>query len=598
MNNLLRIILILLFSQACNVQKNTNTASNQIEKMTFTEVADQNVVLPPEWAFGILYGSYANQEQSIELINQIIQHDYPIDAFWTDSWIWDWQNKGKGPQKYIDFIGDTISFPNRKLFWTDFLQSHHIKSGMWVWDCIQQTGNESVYEDFAQKNYFKNTYINTDSWHNGSKTTIIGDRDEQMKGTWNGNIDFDNPEAVAYFKQKMKPFFDEGLDFIKLDRTDAIPVCKAMFEMTQEMGLETKGRGFILSHSGGVNQESFKNFPGKWTDDTRSTWSATDSNLNFSPWLPVVGLKENIAMYTDLNKHYYKIPFLANDMGGFALSTNQYLDEELYIRWLQFSMFVPLTTPFSQPENPSGNIPFLVSNRADAVFKKYAQQRAKLFPYIYSYAHRSRLEGINTIRPIEPYLYQYLFGNELLVVPVYESKAKEVEVFLPPESNWYNFDTGVKFKGGQTIVYPTSLDEIPVFAREGAIIPMRKYYSSIEKGNNEKLELHVFVGDNSQFVLIEDDGTSNAYLNGTYAQTLIIQHVNGRNINIQIHPIIGLFDGINPYRTWEIIIHGAESINHLKQNGKVLNYIKDGSLFKFEPVSLDTSKTLTFSFIY
>ncbi|WP_338359581.1 TIM-barrel domain-containing protein, partial [Yeosuana marina] len=140
------LVIILAFITSCkNEVKNAIPSTNLNIK-----IADSSVILPPSWAFGYIYGAYTNQEQSVALINNIIEHDYPIDAFWIDSWIWDWQNEGKGPDKYIDFVGDTISYPNRKEFWS-FMEEKNIKSGMWVWDCILKTGNEEAYEDFKSK---------------------------------------------------------------------------------------------------------------------------------------------------------------------------------------------------------------------------------------------------------------------------------------------------------------------------------------------------------------------------------------------------------------------------------------------------------------
>ncbi|MBN2820834.1 MAG: hypothetical protein JXP36_17805, partial [Bacteroidales bacterium] len=118
----------------------TNPKRGSIEPNHQAEVADTNLVLPPAWAFGIVYGAYTNQQQSIELIDEIIEHDYPIDAFWIDSWIWDWENQGQGPKKYMDFVADTISYPNRKEMW-DYMESKNIKAGMWMWDAIMKTGN-------------------------------------------------------------------------------------------------------------------------------------------------------------------------------------------------------------------------------------------------------------------------------------------------------------------------------------------------------------------------------------------------------------------------------------------------------------------------
>ena len=78
---------------------------------------DEHVILPPEWAFGVLYGGYTDQKQTIGRIQQIQDHDYPIDAYWIDSWFWSFDDEGEGPDKYLDFVADTIAYPNRKEMW-------------------------------------------------------------------------------------------------------------------------------------------------------------------------------------------------------------------------------------------------------------------------------------------------------------------------------------------------------------------------------------------------------------------------------------------------------------------------------------------------
>ena len=571
------ILTIWMFSGCSESLKNTEEVNSLIE------VADTNVVLPPAWAFGVLYGAYTNQEQSVELIDKIIEHDYPIDAFWIDSWFWDWQNQGLGPKKYIDFIADTVSYPNMKGMW-NYMQSKNIKAGMWMWDAIMKTGNEAAYDDFKSKGFFKSENIRTDGWHNGLRTTIIGDNSQKVSGTWCGDIDFENPEATAYFQQKVKHFFDDGVDFIKLDKTDAIPVCKAMFETTQKLGKETKGRGFILSHSGGVNSPEYKRYPAKWTDDTRSDWTVENPSHEFSPWLPKVAFKENLAMYTDTTRHFYKIPFMANDMGGFAVGLDGKVDEELYIRWLEFAHFVPLTTPFSQPENPTGNIPFNVSEQADSIFRFYSHLKMELFPYIYSYAHRARLDGVNIIRPTR--LYEYLFGDEILVAPVYEQGKRERNLFLPEGSRWTNYWTGITLEGGQPVSVEAPLDRIPIFVKEGAIIPKRAYARSIESGTNDLLTLEIFSGANGTFSLIEDDETSNDYLDGKYAVTNIEYLANPLETKIIIHPVEGNFTGMSDTRSWKFIIRGDNKIREIHHNGENIEFEINQASIQFELPSL------------
>ena len=217
-----------------------------------------------------------------------------------------------------------------------------------------------------------------------------------------------------------------------------------------------------------------------------------------------MAFEENIAMYTDTSKKTSLIPFLTNDLGGFDKGLTETLDEELYIRWLQFSMFCPVTEVFSQPENQSSNLAWLYSQRADTIFRYYSQLRMQLFPYIYSYAHKSRLTGNNIIGKIPGQLYEFMFGNEMLVAPVYEKGATSRKVFLP-EGSWINYWSGEELEGNKEHLVSAKIDQIPLFIRMGSVIPMRNYSHSIETGNNDTLTLDIYPDKVSSATLIEDD---------------------------------------------------------------------------------------------
>lgn len=552
------------------------SAQSSGNKLRGRTVADSNIILPPSWAFGVMYGGYTNQQETINRIAAIKKHNYPIDAYWIDSWFWSYGDKGIGPNRYIDFAADTVAYPSRKNMWK-YMQDNNIKGGFWIWDCILETGNEKAFNDFKQKGFFSSTYLNTNSWHNGSRSTAMFQNGKEQKGTMCGNIDFDNPKAVAYFKQKMKPFFEEGADFIKLDRTSKKSTCKAMFEMSQEFGKETKGRGFILSHTGGQETEEYKRYPTKWTDDTRSDWTIEKPLIEFSSWVPYVALKENIAMYTDPKNRTSEIPFLTNDLGGFDMGKTKQPEVELYIRWLQFSMLNPITEVFSQPENPTANLAWMYSAKADSIFRFYAHWRMQLFPYIYSYAHRTRIDGKQMMGKISGHLYQYMFGDELLAVPVYEKGTTKQKVFLPA-GTWINYWTGEQLQGNAEHTVAAPLHQIPLFVKQGAIIPMRKYASSIEKGNNNTLILHVYPGADGSFNLLEDDGTSNEYLDGIYASTIIEQKKNGKRTLLRIHSVKGSYKGMPSTRKWVLYIHDNKTPKQVKMN-------RQNTKFSFDQIS-------------
>lgn len=562
-----RYSLLLFAVFTLNITTYSQTSGNQVLKRT---VADSNIILPPAWAFGVMYGGYTNQQETISRIAAIKKHDYPIDAYWIDSWFWSYGDKGIGPQKYIDFVADTIAYPSRKKMWK-YMKDNNIKGGFWLWDCILETGNEKAFNDFKQKGFFSNIYLNTNSWHNGSRSTAMFQDGKEQKGTQCGNIDFDNPQAVAYFKQQMKPFFDEGADFIKLDRTSKISTCKAIFEMSQEFGRETRGRGFILSHTGGQETEEYKRYPTKWTDDTRSDWSIEKPLIEFNPWVPHVAFKENIAMYTNPKNRSSEIPFLTNDLGGFDMGKTKQPEEELYIRWLQFSMFNPITEVFSQPENPTANIAWLYSEKADSIFRIYSHWRMQLFPYIYSYALRSRIEGQQMMGKIPGHMYQYMFGDELLAAPVYEKGAMKQKVFLPA-GNWVNYWNGEELQGNTEHTVAAPLHQIPLFVKKGAIIPMRQYASSIEKGNNNTLLLHVYPGTDGAFNLLEDDGSSNDYLKGIYASTKMKLSNSPGKLLLQIDAVEGDYAGMKQKRKWIINVHSDKKPAQVKLNNHVVKF--------------------------
>ncbi len=516
-------------------------------------IKDSNLILPPAWAFGVLYGGYTNQQETIDRVNAIKAHNYPIDAYWIDSWFWSHADKGIGPHKYIDFIADSIGYPDRKKMW-QHLQHLGIKGGFWTWDCILETGNEKAFYDFKNKGLFSSVYINKNSWHNKGTSTAMFQEKAGHPGTACGNIDFDNPVATAYFKKQMKHFFEEGADFIKLDRTSKISTCKTMFEMSQEFGRETKGRGFILSHTGGMETEEYKRYPTKWTDDTRSDWNIENPLIKFNDWVPAVAFKENIALFTDPDKATSRIPFLANDLGGFDMGYTSKPEEELYIRWLQFSMFNPITEVFCQPENPTANLAWNYSATADSIFRQYARLRMQLYPYIYSYAHRSRIEGRPMIGKIPGQLYEYLFGEEILAAPVYEKGAQSRPVYLP-HGEWFNYWTGEKYNGNTTVTAAAPLAQMPLFIKAGAILPLRNYASSIEKGNNDTILLHLYPGADGRFILREDDGLSNDYLSGRLASTLInMKHTAGKT-TIHIAESTGNYTGMKKNRKWILYIY-------------------------------------------
>ncbi|MFQ3609848.1 MAG: TIM-barrel domain-containing protein [Chloroherpetonaceae bacterium] len=517
---------------------------------------DSSLVLPPHWAFGVLYGGYTNQQESESTVQRLIDEGYPIDAYWIDSWFWDYQTKGKGPKGYLDFIGDTLAFPNIESMWKKF-ESLNVKAGIWVWNTILKDSNEAAFNDFESRGLFASVYLNKDRWHNKDGNSLTGD------------IDFAKPDAAQLWKEKLKPFFDKGLDFLKLDREADLSYLKASFEATAELGKETKGRGFILSHLMHSDNPEFKKYPTKWTGDAKIAWTQPDFP-DFSQYA-MGGYKENIDMIANPRRTTYEIPFLAHDAGGYDFfGTTDTLAhwDELYIRWIQFASFSPIMTVFSTAKNPRRNHPYLFSKEAQESFKYYAALRLRLFPYRYTLALNARLNGTRMISSLPETPHQFLLGRDLFIAPVLEKSATSMLVHLP-DGRWIDFYSEKIYDGNQTIRVQTPLSQIPLFIRKGAILPTRNLARNIELGSNDTLTLDIYPDGHSSFTLLEDDGKSNDYLNGGIGKTVVSYSEQEHLLTIE--PMQGKFEGCPKARFLNVKIHFIREVKRISHNGNTLS---------------------------
>jgi alpha-glucosidase (family GH31 glycosyl hydrolase) len=376
-------------------------------------------------------------------------------------------------------------------------------------------------------------------------------------------VDFNNPRAARFWMDKLRPLFSMGLDFLKVDSLPQFSYVKAAFEAAQEFGNHTRGRGFVLAHTSSDGDPAMKRFPTVWTGDSRVAWDQPDYSDSHS-WAHG-GLRQQVEMVANPGHPNYQWPFLSNDTGGFAHGTPS---DELYMRWCQFSCFNPVTQVFGAPNARGSNFPFDYGHEARDNLRFFARLKLQLFPYIYSYAALTRLTGRKMIRGNGMHLDQYQFGDELIVAPVVEAGARERSVFLP-RGTWIDFWTGEAHESplGTTIIAKAPLDRIPLFVRSGAIIPMREEANSILAGSNDPLILAIYPDDKSLFYLIEDDGTSNDYLQDGFARTTIqcsltASGSGNRRLRLSVRSM-GVFRGFRPIRTIYARVHGIRSVREV-----------------------------------
>jgi alpha-glucosidase len=259
------------------------------------------------------------------------------------------------------------------------------------------------------------------------------------------------------------------------------------------------------------------------------------------------------------------VGYIHSDLGGFA---GDNLDDELYVRWMQYGVFQPIYRPHAQEAVPSE--PVFRSDSAKALSKKAIELRYQLLPYIYHMVYQNHKTGAPLMRPLffeEPeneslYHYDdaYLWGNDFLVEPIVESDQTEKEVYFPDGSNWYDFYTDKKYEGGQSSTVAVNDTTIPTYVRGGAFIPMTHPIQSAKEYNGNNLIVHYYADEsvsNSTSKMYNDDGLTRGAVAKDEYELLIFESVrNENNLSITFGAKIG--ENYSPSeKSIELVVHNV-----------------------------------------
>ncbi len=280
-------------------------------------------------------------------------------------------------------------------------------------------------------------------------------------------------------------------------------------------------------------------------------------------------------------------PWFSHDLGGFLSKPS----DNLYIRWVaEFGSFCSIM----RAHGHDGREPWLYSTNAQGILRKYLKLRYKLFPYIYTSAWQGASEGIPMMRAMtleyqnNPTAWskqnQYFWGDWFLVAPALSESATNVSVWIP-EGEWYDYFKGTKYTGPAEIIVPAAIDEIPVFVKAGAIIPMGPEirYADELPLNEITLDIYPKLGATT-YTLYEDDGVTRDYmLNNAYALTQYDYSNSGGAVTVAIgaadikNPAI--YTPTLPRDYYCKLNHTASSPVQVKKDGDVLTeYDSEASL--------------------
>ena len=347
-------------------------------------------------------------------------------------------------------------------------------------------------------------------------------------------------------------------------------------------------RVFLLTRSGFAGEQRFST--ATWSGDIGTRWEDMRAQMT-------AGLNYSIS----------GVPFWGMDQGGFCVENryvaaqqlfdksgveNEDLKEwrELQTRWNQFGTFIPLFRSHGQwPLREIWNIA-PDEHPAYKSFVYYDKLRYRLMPYLYSMAGWAHFKDYTLMRPlimdfngdkeVENIGNQWMFGPALMACPVGYYKARNRSVYFPAQTGWYNLYTNEYIDGGQNMVVDAPYEQIPVFVREGAIIPFGPEMEWSDEKPAELIHLYIYAGANGQFQLYEDEGTNYNYEKGKYATIDITYDDASRTVSFGARK--GQFAGMLKNRQFNVVLIS-------KDNAKPLNLDNpEGQLVQYngKPVSI------------
>ncbi len=259
-------------------------------------------------------------------------------------------------------------------------------------------------------------------------------------------------------------------------------------------------RPFVLTRAAYAGTQRYA---ATWTGDNSSTWN----HLRLST--PIM-----------INLGLSGYPMVGSDIGGFVGSPPM----DLLTRWIEVGVFNPIYRDHTA-KNTNDQEPWTGGPEQEAIRKRYIELRYRLLPYIYTTVEETTRTGVPMMRPLfleypkASAFYSddrdFLFGSDFMIAPVVTEMVDKEAILLPP-GGWYDFWNNTRLKGKDQIELAPKLDEMPVYVRAGAIIPMQPVIQSTSETPKGALQLRVYPGDDCHGSLYQDDGISFRYRSGEF----------------------------------------------------------------------------------
>ena len=515
--------------------------------------------MPPLWTLGFLNSQWGSDQAEVKnILTTYRQRHLPIDGFIFDfdwkAWgednygEWRWNStRGPGavaPDKFPD--GQSGQFAA----WAASLGVHLggiLKPRILTTIADGKTPTEAAA--YATAHNF---------WYPGQK--IIPDYFSHRLAR---DIDFNNPEARAWYWQHLEPAFRAGMAGFWLDEADesgGIP-----FNNLQFLNM---GRAIYDGQRACSNQRVWTINRNFYLGASRYGYAGWSGDIDSGFDSMALQRRRMIAALNTGEFHW------SMDTGGF----HGHPSNENYARWIEFAAFVPILRVHGDLDEKRQ--PWVYGPVAEAAARHALELRYSLIPYIYSLERQTTEGEIGLVRPLawqfptDPVAAsqqnEWMFGPALLVSPVVNPGETAHSVYLPA-GTWWNYATGQKLDGGRTLQLATdshNWSDIPLFVRSGSILATGPALDYTGQKPLTELTLDLFpAADEARFLAYDDDGATYDYEHGGYLRQPITTRTTptGQTL-VRIEPATGHYK--SPLATYLLRIHTTATAVRL--NGKPL----------------------------
>ncbi|MBK8051515.1 MAG: glycoside hydrolase family 31 protein [Anaerolineales bacterium] len=509
--------------------------------------------LIPRWAFGLFVTGYPQEEQDV-VVERVLAHrkrQIPLDAVILD---YHWE------EGFHNFRWRASLFPKPDRFIAQ-LRQQHVRLGLILTPFLNNRNRPLQKRILNALAHNVPAGLEEDDEraariHRGvgegvscpSPCTLV---------VWRGGMfDFSNVAAAEWWNEKLRPLYDQDVEFFKNDDGEYLPpdgrsalgmdgreyhnlygfyYGRALYE---GMAVLDERRGFIYARSVWAGSQRY---PALFLGDQKPTFAHMRS-----------------ALRAGLNLSLLGFAYWTPDVFGLDGKTTP----ETHMRYAQWALLAPVARYFWRPPAiDDTRFPWSHGPEAEANFRTYAGLRYRLLPYYYLLAWEAHCQGIPIVRPMVLEFQadarfaalddQFMLGDRLLVAPVLDAGVTTRQVELP-EGAWFDFWDGTRIDGPAAYAAPAPLDRMPLFVRGGTILPLGPELTHVADDHRfEELALHAYPPYPATVTLYDDDGMTRLYQGGVYWRTEVTVNWDADGIQVEITDLPGSGTPGKSGRRWQ-----------------------------------------------